>query len=252
VQARHPDVVFLAEAFTQPKPMAKLAEIGFSQSYTYFTWRTTRDEFVEYLEEVALGPKADYMRPNFWPNTPDILSGPLRNGGPGVFRQRLVLAATMSPSYGIYSGYELCENEPFSDVNEEYLHSEKYEIKHRDFGADNSIADFVTLVNGIRRRHPALRELDNITFHHSNNEWILAYSKQTGDDTVLTVVNLDPYGTHDDTLWLDLEALGFEPDEPFEAHDELTGTTYVWHGPTPYVRLEPDLPAHVLHLRPLA
>jgi starch synthase (maltosyl-transferring) len=254
VQARHPDVLFLAEAFTRPKPMAKLAEIGFSQSYTYFTWRTFKDELIEYLEEVALGPKADYMRPNFWPNTPDILSGPLRNGGPGAFKQRLVLAATTAPSYGIYSGYELCENEPFSDVNEEYIHSEKYEIKHRDFDTPTSLAGFITRINDIRRRHPALQQLDNIAFHHSNNEWILAYSKHTPDlaDVVLVVVNLDPFTSHEDTLDIDLVTLGLPLDAAYEAHDELTGATYVWQGANPYIRLEPDEPAHVFHLRAMA
>src|SRR2546429_3246859 len=138
IQVAHPDVLFLAEAFTRPKIMAKLAEVGFSQSYTYFTWRTAKPELIDYIVEVAHGPKADFMRPNFWPNTPDILSGPLRHGSPGAFRMRLVLAATMSPSYGIYSGYELCENEPASDANEEDLNSEKYEVKHRDLAEPRS------------------------------------------------------------------------------------------------------------------
>ncbi|MGH9037515.1 MAG: alpha-1,4-glucan--maltose-1-phosphate maltosyltransferase, partial [Acidimicrobiia bacterium] len=147
VQRQHPDVLFLAEAFTRPKVMARLAEVGFSQSYTYFTWRNTKAEFIEYLTEIAHGPKADYMRPNFWPNTPDILSGPLREGGPGAFKLRLVLAATMSPSYGIYSGYEVCENQPAAETNEEYLNSEKYEIKHRDFDRADSLAPFVARIN---------------------------------------------------------------------------------------------------------
>jgi starch synthase (maltosyl-transferring) len=246
----YPDVVFLAEAFTRPKMMAKLAEIGFSQSYTYFTWRTTKQELAEYADELGYGPTADYMRPNFWPTTPDILSGPLRNGTPGVFKQRALLAATLSPSYGIYGGYELCENEPFSESNEEFLSSEKYEIKQRDFDDPESIAPFITTLNDIRRRHPALTELDNITFHQTGNDWLLAYSKATPDhsDVVLVVVNLDPHGTHEDTLGLDLEALGVG-DDAFEAHDELTGATYLWHGSNPYVRVSPDDPAHVLHIR---
>jgi starch synthase (maltosyl-transferring) len=200
---------------------------------------------------VAHGPKADYMRPNFWPNTPDILSGILRRGGPGAFKLRLVLAATMSPSYGIYSGYELMENEPASETNEEYLNSEKYEIKHRDFGRGDSLAPFITRINQARRAHPALTELSNIRFHHTNNEWLLAYSKQsaTSDDVVLVVANLDPQHVHDDVLGLDLPALGFDWDETYEAHDELTDVTYVWQGATPYVRLSREQPAHVLHLR---
>jgi starch synthase (maltosyl-transferring) len=255
VQAEHPEVFFLAEAFTRPKMMAKLAEVGFSQSYTYFTWRTTKAELQEYLEEICLGAKADYMRPNFWPNTPDILSGPLRNGPPSVFALRLVLAATAVPSYGIYSGYELGENEPASDTNEEYLYSEKYEIKHRDWGQPGSLAPLVTQVNTIRRSHPAFAELRNIHFHHSNNDQLLVFSKRTADrsDVVLVVVNLDPHNAQSDTLWLDLDELGMPADEPFLAHDELTGDTYTWQGQGPYVFLHPTRQAaHILHLRPIA
>jgi starch synthase (maltosyl-transferring) len=251
VQRQYPDVLFLAEAFTRPKVMAGLAEVGFSQSYTYFTWRNTKPEFIEYLTEIAHGPKADYMRPNFWPNTPDILSGPLRGGAPGAFKLRLVLAATMSPSYGIYSGYELCENQPAAETNEEYLESEKYEIKQRDFDGPGNLGSFVGAINDIRRRHPALQELSNIHFHHTNNDWMLAFSKTTQDrdDVVLVVVNLDPSHPHDDVLGLDLGVLGLPADAPYEAYDELTGVTYVWSGANPYVRLAPDQPAHVLHLR---
>src|SRR5581483_3866890 len=147
VQADHPDVVFLAEAFTRPKVMAKLAEVGFSQSYTYFTWRTERWEIEEYLSELTSPPLVDYFRPNFWPNTPDILAGPLRHGSLAAFKLRLVLAAFLSPSYGIYSGYELCENEPQSETNEEYRASEKYELKERDWSHPSSLAPFITTVN---------------------------------------------------------------------------------------------------------
>ncbi|MDP9441219.1 MAG: alpha-amylase family glycosyl hydrolase, partial [Actinomycetota bacterium] len=254
VQEEHPDVFFLAEAFTRPKVMAKLAEVGFSQSYTYFTWREGRDELVEYVEEVALGPKADFMRPNFWPNTPDILSGPLRNGPRSAFKLRLVLASTLVPSYGMYSGYELCENEPMSDTNEEYFHSEKYEIRHRDWDDPRSLAPYITLVNDIRRRHPALHRLRNIAFHPTTSDQILAYSKvsEDGSDIVLVTVNLDPGGPHDCTLDLDLAALGLPADLPFEAYDELTNQSFTWQGPHPYVRLDPaDEVAHILHLRPL-
>ncbi|HVW31987.1 MAG TPA: alpha-1,4-glucan--maltose-1-phosphate maltosyltransferase [Acidimicrobiia bacterium] len=251
IQAQHPEIVFLAEAFTRPKLMARLAEVGFSQSYTYFTWRNTKAELRDYLEEVALGPKADYMRPNFWPNTPDILSGILRGGGLGAFRLRLVLAACMTPSYGIYSGYELGENQPMSDANEEYFESEKYEIKHRDFAQPGSLAPFVARINDIRRRHPAFSELRNVAFHHSNNDSILCWSKvdRAADDVMLMVVNLDPHHTHEDTLGLDLGVLGFDWNESYEAFDELTGMTFIWTGANPYVRLDPGLPAHVLHLR---
>src|SRR4051812_2894558 len=206
VQAEHPEVLFLAEAFTRPKMMAKLAEVGFSQGYSYFTWRTVQHgELVglrDYLELLAEGPTADYMRPSFWPNTPDILSGPLRNGSPAAFRMRLVLAATMTPSYGIYSGYELCENQPMSELNEEYFQSEKYEVKRRDWDAADSIVPFVARVNDIRRRHPALHRLRTIRFHESPNDSIICYSKvsEDGDDVVLTVCNLDPWNPQDTTL----------------------------------------------------
>jgi starch synthase (maltosyl-transferring) len=251
VQEQHADVLFLAEAFTRPKVMAKLAEVGFTQSYTYFTWRTQSLELREYLEELAHGPLADYMRPNFWPNTPDILSGPLRNGPPAAFKQRLVLAATMSPSYGIYSGYELCENAPASETNEEYDRSEKYEIKERDWDDPGSLAPFVAAVNDIRRRHPALHRLRSIHFHASANPSLIAYSKHTDDrsDVVLTVVNLDPWVVQETTLDLDLGLLGLPWDSPYDAYDELGGQAYRWTGSHPYVRLEPDQAAHILHLR---
>jgi starch synthase (maltosyl-transferring) len=250
VQAEHPDVLFLAEAFTRPKVMAKLAEVGFSQSYTYFTWRNTKQELTEYGIEVTTADTAEYMRPNFWPNTPDILAGPLRNGTPAAFRMRALLAATLVPSWGIYSGFELCENEPFSEANEEYLQSEKYEVKERDWLRPDSLAPFVTRLNQIRRAHPALQRLRGLRFHPTHSDHILAYSRQSADDLVLVVVNLDPHEAHEDTLWLDLPSLGLSWTESFEAHDELSGNTFTWQGPEPYVRLDPaETPAHVFHLR---
>jgi starch synthase (maltosyl-transferring) len=251
VLAAHPEVIFLAEAFTRPKVMAKLAEVGFSQSYTYFTWRNTAAELREYVLELSEGPAADYMRPNFWPNTPDILAGPLRQGGLSAFRMRLVLAATLVPSYGIYSGYELGENEPASDANEEYLNSEKYEIKERFWEDPDSLAPFIAAVNAIRRRHRSLDWLRNITFHHSANPALLAYSKHTEDrsDVVLVVVNLDPEHVQETTLWVDLGALGLPWDQPYRADDELSGLSFTWVGAEPYVRLDPaETPAHILHL----
>jgi starch synthase (maltosyl-transferring) len=252
VQRDHPDVLFLAEAFTRPKVMAKLAEVGFSQSYTYFTWRDTKQELTEYGTEVTSADTAEYMRPNFWPNTPDILAGPLREGPPSAFRMRAVLAATLVPSWGVYSGFELCENEPASETNEEYLHSEKYELKKRDWNRPDSLAPFLTRLNEIRRAHPALQRLRGLQFHHTNTDQILAYSRQSadGEDTLLVVVNLDPTAAHEDTLWLDLGSLGLSWTEPLEAHDELSGQTFTWQGAEPYVRLDPEeTPAHVLHLR---
>jgi starch synthase (maltosyl-transferring) len=255
VQAEHPDVIFLAEAFTRPKVMAKLAEVGFSQSYTYFTWRTAQhgeEGLRAYLEELAHGAKADYMRPNFWPNTPDILAGPLRDGPPAAFKQRLVLAATMTPSYGVYSGYELFENEPASEANEEYRHSEKYEVKQRDFSDPRSLGPWIGLVNEIRRRHPALQRLRNIHFHETTNEALIAYSKHSDDrsDVVLVLVNLDPWNTQEGNVTLDLGLLGLPWDQPFEAYDELTGQSFMWQGSWQYARLDPHQAAHILHLRP--
>jgi len=255
VQDEHPDVFFLAEAFTRPKVMAKLAEVGFSQSYTYFTWREQGAELVDYVEEVAVGPKAEFMRPNFWPNTPDILAGALRNGPRAAFKLRLVLAATLVPSYGIYSGYELGENEPMSEANEEYFHSEKYEIRQRDWDDPRSLAPYITLVNDIRRRHPALQRLRNIAFHPTTSDQILAYSKVSEDrsDIVLVTVNLDPWSARECTLDLDLASLGLPADQPYEAYDELTRQSFTWQGAHPYVRLDPaEEVAHILHLRALS
>ena len=254
VHAEHPEVLFLAEAFTRPKVMARLAEVGFTLSYTYFTWRTTKAELTEYVTELTTGPTSTYMRPSFWPNTPDILAEPLRHGSPAAFRLRLLLAATLSPSYGIYSGYELCENEPQSDANEEYLASEKYEIKARDWSQPDTLAPLVTTLNQARHAHPALQRLGGTVFHHSSKDALLVYSRASADgaDVLLCVVNLDPDHWQEDTLHLDLEALGIAGDEPFVAHDLLTDQRFTWSGADPYVRLDPaDGPGHLLHLRPV-
>jgi len=253
VQKDHPETLFLAEAFTRPKMMAKLAEVGFSQSYTYFTWRNTKAELREYLEEITQGPAADYMRPAFWPNTPDILAGPLRNGPPAAFRMRLFLAATMTPTYGIYSGYELCENQPASPANEEYRNSEKYQLKRRDWQRSDSLAPLVTRLNDIRRRHSAFAELRNVRFHPSDYDAILVWSKRRGDDVMLMVVNLDPFNVHEDTIHLDLPGLGLPAEGPYRVHDELTGASYIWYGADQYVLLDPAVqPGHIFHLTLLA
>jgi starch synthase (maltosyl-transferring) len=236
VHSRHPEVLFLAEAFTRPAVMHALASIGFTQSYTYFTWRTTAWELRQYGEELAQGPGADYFRPNFWPNTPDILSGPLRGGNESAFRIRAVLAATMSPSWGVYSGYELLENAPASDENEEYLDSEKYELKQRDWdGAGVDLSGFLGLLNAARRAHPALGELRTLRFHDTSDpDHLLAYSKTSpdGSDHVLVVVNLDPEQAHDGVVRLPWGG-------SYAVRDELTGTSYRWDGHEPYVRLDP-------------
>ena len=251
-----PDVIFLAEAFTRPAMMRALAIIGFHQSYTYFTWRNTADELREYLTELA-GPATAYMRPNFFVNTPDILSGYLQHAGPAAFRVRAVLAAMLSPSWGVYSGYELCENAPLRPGSEEYLDSEKYQYKPRNWAAaeaaNASIAGFISQLNTIRRSHPALQQLRNLRFHFPDRGEILCFSKTvdaptTGvgaGDTVLVVVNLDPHTAREATVWLDGTALGLDVSAGFTVTDELTGMSYRW-GEANYVRLDPlSAPAHI-------
>jgi starch synthase (maltosyl-transferring) len=255
VQSEHPDVLFLAEAFTRPRVMEKLAAVGFSQSYTYFTWRTERagpEGLWAYMETLTAGPAADYFRPNFWPNTPDILAGPLRNGPPAAFALRLVLAATLSPSYGVYSGYELYENQPASPANEEYFESEKYEIKDRIFDRPGTLAPLMTALNDIRRRHPALQRLRNLTLVPADNPQIFAFAKHSDDgaDVVLVVVSLDPFNIQESLIHLDLDLLGLPVDRPYFVEDELSGERYLWSGATAYVRLEPwARVAHILDLR---
>ncbi|MFI5852801.1 alpha-1,4-glucan--maltose-1-phosphate maltosyltransferase [Streptomyces parvulus] len=247
-----PDVIFLAEAFTRPAMMHTLAQIGFQQSYTYFTWRNTKRELTEYLTELT-GEAASYMRPNFFANTPDILHAYLQHGGRPAFEVRAVLAATLSPTWGIYSGYELCEHTPLREGSEEYLDSEKYQLKARDWEAaareGRTIAPLVTRLNTIRRDHPALHRLRNLRFHRTDNDALIAYSKRLGTDAVLVVANLDPHRTQEATISLDMPQLGLDWHETVPVLDELTGETYHW-GRTNYVRLEPGrAPAHVFHVR---
>ncbi|MGW3958146.1 DUF3459 domain-containing protein, partial [Streptomyces sp. NPDC004752] len=254
VNTTDPDVIFLAEAFTRPAMMHTLAQIGFQQSYTYFTWRTTKTELTGHLTELT-GDTAAYLRPNLFANTPDILHAYLQHGGRPAFETRAVLAATLSPSWGIYSGYELCENTPLHQGSEEYLDSEKYQLKPRDWATaahqGHTIAPLITRLNTIRRRHPALQRLRNLRFHSTDNDTVLAYSKRTGDDTVVVVVNLDPHHTQEATVSLDMPQLGLDWHESVPVHDELTGETHHW-GRANYVRLEPGhRPAHILTvLRP--
>ncbi|MEV5948385.1 alpha-1,4-glucan--maltose-1-phosphate maltosyltransferase [Streptomyces sp. NPDC051993] len=253
INGTDPDVIFLAEAFTRPAMMHTLGKIGFQQSYTYFTWRDTRRELTEYVTELA-GEPAAYMRPNFFVNTPDILPGYLQRGGRPAFEVRAVLAATLSPSWGLYAGYELCENSPVKDGSEEYLDSEKYQLRPRDWEAaereGRSIAPLITALNRIRRRHPALRQLRSVHFHDTDNDAVIAYSKRSGSNTVVVVANLDPHHTQEATVSLDMPALGLAWHEAFPVRDELTGETYHW-GRANYVRLEPGrAPAHILVLRP--
>ncbi|WUI52366.1 alpha-1,4-glucan--maltose-1-phosphate maltosyltransferase [Streptomyces sp. NBC_00414] len=249
-----PDVIFLAEAFTRPAMMHTLGAIGFQQSYTYFTWRNTKQELTEYLTELS-GETAAHMRPNFFVNTPDILSEFLQHGGRPAFEIRAVLAATLSPSWGMYAGYELCENTVARAGTEDYLDSEKYQLRPRDWEsaerAGTSIAPLIGSLNRIRREHPALRRLRNIHFHQADNDAVIAYSKRDGTDTVLVVVNLDPHHTQEATVSLDMPRLGLDEHASVPVRDELTGETYHW-GRANYVRLTPGhRPAHVLTvLRP--
>ncbi|MDX3552576.1 alpha-1,4-glucan--maltose-1-phosphate maltosyltransferase [Streptomyces europaeiscabiei] len=252
VNTTDPDVIFLAEAFTRPAMMHTLAATGFQQSYTYFTWRTTKQELTDYATELA-GDAASYMRPNFFVNTPDILHAFLQEGGRPAFELRAVLAATLSPTWGVYSGYELCENTPLKPGSEEYLDSEKYQLRPRDWDTaaqdGRTIAPLITAINDIRRRHPALHGLRNLRFHHTDNNAVMAYSKSAGSDAVVVVVNLDPHRAQEATVTLDMAELGLGPDENVPVRDELTGETYRW-GRTNYVRLEPGrAPAHVLHVQ---
>lgn len=262
-----PDVLFLAEAFTRPAMMHTLARVGFQQSYTYFTWRNTKAELTEYLTGLT-GETASYMRPNFFVNTPDILPAYLQGGGRAAFAARAVLASTLSPSWGMYAGFELCEDAPTHAGSEEYLSSEKYELRPRDWAAADregrSLTPLITLLNRLRRRHPALQQLRDLRFHRTDNEQVLAYSKHCSTphtDTVLIVVNLDPHHTHEATVSLDmaqfqasgLSAAQLSGAESFPVRDELTGETYHW-GRDNYVRLDPggDAPAaaHICTLRP--
>ena len=253
IKAKDPDVLFLAEAFTRPAMMHELARIGFTQSYTYFTWRNTAWELQRYGEELVAG--ADYMRPNFFPNTPDILNEFLVHGGKAAFSQRLVLASTMSPTYGIYSGFELFENIPVRPGSEEYLNSEKYQLRPRDLtGAmarGESLAPFMKRLNEIRRAHPALHQLRNLRFHYSENDAIIVYSKRdsaTGD-TVLVVCSMDPHNQRDGWIHLRLDELGLQPGDGFWASDLLSGANYEW-GEHNYVKLTPDQVAHVFTVHP--
>ncbi len=252
VRRTDPDVLFLSEAFTKPPMMHGLGSIGYHQSYTYFTWRTARWEIADYLREVS--SQSDHvMRPNFFVNTPDILHEFLQYGGPAAFKIRAVLAATGSPSWGVYAGYELFEHVAVKPGSEEYLDSEKYQIRIRDWEAaeaeGRSLAPYITRLNEIRREHLALQRLRNVTIHGADDENVLVFSKRAGDDVVIVVINLDPHGARETTVHLDLPALGLDWQDSFVVHDEITGQDWTW-GEHNYVRLDPyHEPAHVLAIR---
>ncbi|MBR7191978.1 maltotransferase domain-containing protein [Gordonia sp. SCSIO 19800] len=255
VKKRHPDVLFLSESFTRPARLYGLARLGFSQSYTYFTWKTLKWELEQFGREIA--DHADEARPNLFVNTPDILHESLQHGGPGMFALRAALAATLAPTWGVYSGYELYEHVAVTEGSEEYLNSEKYELRPRDYKAaasrGESLEPWITSLNEIRRRHPALQQLRNIHFHHVDNPSLIAYSKidPVSGDRVIVVINLNPFGPEDSTVWLDLPTLGFEWYDRFPVRDEVSGEEY-WWGQDNYVRLEPwRAVAHILALPPL-
>lgn len=240
VRDHDPDVIFLSEAFTRPKMMRMLAKAGFSQSYTYFTWRNFKGELQAYVEELAHSESRQYLRPNFWPATPDILPPFLQSGGRAAFRIRLVLAATLAASYGIPNGYELCEAEAIPG-REEYLHSEKYQIRVRDWDAAGHIKDEVTRLNAIRRANPALHEFENVRFHAAADDAVLFYGKATLDraNQIFVAVTLDPFDVRDAVLHFPLEAMGVPPGESFEVEELLTGSRHLWRGAAHTIRLDP-------------
>jgi starch synthase (maltosyl-transferring) len=264
IRAAHPETIFLAEAFTRPKIMRHLAKIGFSQSYSYFTWRNTKAEIEEYFTELTQTEVRDYMRPNLFANTPDILHEYLQKGGRPAFQVRLILAATLGANYGIYSGFELCENVPVKSGSEEYLDSEKYQIRPRDFSAPDSLAELIARVNGIRREHKALQFDRGLAFHETDNPQLICYSKRDpfdaaqgapdGPRPILVVVNLDPFNMQHGYIKLPLVDWKLPAGSITEAADLLSGETYVWRGEWNYVRLDPQINvAHILALRfPLA
>ena len=243
----HPELIFLSEAFTRPRIMHKLAKIGFTQSYTYFTWRNTKQELTEYFIELAQSSSREYFRPNVWPNTPDILHETLQLGGRPAFIVRIVLAATLAANYGIYGpAYELLENLPREPGSEEYLNSEKYEIKRWERERPDSLRELIARLNRIRHDNPALQRDWSLRFHPIDNGQLMVYSKREENNVILVAVNLDVL--HPQSGWADLalEHLNIAPHETFEVHDLLSGGHYTWDGPRNYIELNPhQLPAHV-------
>lgn len=252
VQKNHPEVIFFAEAFTRPKVMKFLAKSGFTQSYTYFTWRNTKWELRQYLEELTQTDMKQYYRGNLFANTPDILHEFLQKGGRPAFMIRLILAATLLPSYGIYSGFELCENRAKEPGSEEYLDSEKYEYKVWDWDRPGHIKDLIAKVNQIRLQNPALQDYENLEFYESKNDSILCYGKRTADHSnmIVVVMNLDPFNPHEDLISLPLWKFGIGEDQLYQAEDLLAGVKYNWCGPSNYIRLDPQvMPAHIFLIK---
>jgi starch synthase (maltosyl-transferring) len=252
VQRDHPDVIFLSEAFTRPKVMRALAKAGFAQSYTYFTWRNFKREIIDYFTELTQTDVSQYLRGNLFANTHDILPYILQEGGRPAFKMRLALAATLSSVYGIYSGFELCENAAVPG-KEEYLHSEKYEFKVWDWDRPGNIVDYVTRINAIRREHPALQEYDNLRFFWADDDNVLCFGKATPDrgDIVAVVVNLDPFHAHETNIHLPIQDFGIADNDQYRATELTTGESFIWTGGTQYVRLDPHIePAFIFSVRP--
>jgi starch synthase (maltosyl-transferring) len=249
VRRDHPDVIFLSEAFTRPKVMGYLAKLGFTQSYSYFTWRNTKDEIEDYFRELTGTNLVDYLRPNLFANTPDILHRYLQEGGPPAFRARLVLAATLGPNYGIYSGFELCENRGVPG-SEEYADSEKYQIRQWDWDRPGNIKDLVAAINRIRREHAALQYATGLHFLETDNPEIIAYTRVApdGGDRLLIVVNLDPRNLQHGWITVPPDALSLDARASYTMHELLSEQTFTWTGSRQYVRLDPALPAHVLEV----
>ncbi|HZA49249.1 MAG TPA: alpha-amylase family glycosyl hydrolase, partial [Myxococcaceae bacterium] len=247
IHEEHPEVIFLSEAFTRPKVMKHLAKIGFSQSYTYFTWRNFKHEIQAYLEEITQPPVADYFRGNLWPNTPDILPEALQLGGRPAFKIRVALAATLSSSYGIYSGYESCENAPLTPGKEEYLDSEKYQLVARDFDRPGNIRGYIASLNRIRLENPALQLYRNLRFFVAHNDRVIFYGKQTPDrtNTILVAVSLDPFAPQEAVLEIPLAGLGVAEDEVYQVRELLSDRRMLWQGPTARVTLTPEDPAAI-------
>jgi starch synthase (maltosyl-transferring) len=243
VKRDYPDAIFLAEAFTRPKVMYRLAKLGFTQSYNYFPWRNTKAELTDYLTELTTTEVREFFGPNLWPNTPDILPEYLQFGGPPAFMARAVLAATLGPSYGLYGpAFEQCEAEPLAPGKEEYLDSEKYEIRHWDWDAKGSLSGLLARLNAIRRDNPAFRANDGLVFHPVTNPELIAYSKASADDKnhVLVVVNLDPHHVQSGFVELPLADLGLDAERSFQVHDVLNDARYLWNGSRNYVELGPQ------------
>lgn len=253
IKRDHPDILFLSEAFTRPKIMYRLAKLGFSQSYTYFPWRNTKWELTTYLTELTKTGVREFFRPSQWPNTPDILTEFLQTGGRPAFIIRLALAATLGASYGIYGpAFDLLEARPLRPGSEEYLNSEKYQIRHWDLDTPNNLRELIGLINRIRRENPALQSDWRLEFHDTDNDELICYSKQSADraNTILVVVNLSPHYTHSGFINLRLGELDVDADHPFQVHDLITGARYIWHGPRNFVELNPQsMPVHIFRIR---